>query len=215
MEIFLPLSNLAMIPTIYATISRRLYAESLILSVCMLTSILYHTCESFHYCFRFPGEILMFGDFLFAELSMLTVLAAISLLEESAKLTLIICYYTLSVIMVLGIRNTEIYAFEIGFTIYLLRLIRLSIIHLSRGRTINDFLGTYFGNVQEDDSLPLNSLPERAKGYHLCPYLIGAGLSVGAVVADYFQNPSNYFWLHSLWHVLIMSSGYFLIRSVR
>ncbi|XP_046908589.2 post-GPI attachment to proteins factor 6-like isoform X1 [Dermatophagoides farinae] len=69
--LLLVFSNLSLLPAIYIAIKGQFYAESIIYCLTMIFSALYHLCDchGFHYCI-FPYDMLQFGDFFTATLTL-------------------------------------------------------------------------------------------------------------------------------------------------
>lgn len=186
--LFLTLSNLMFLPPIAVAIYRRLYIEGLIYSFNMFFSTFYHACDQDinKFCiFKYDG--LQLSDFIGSYASFVITLITMSIIPRSIKVFL----FMLGVLACIVINSRD--RFDHLQFIYLISSTFLF--------TISTWIIT---------SIRLHRLQPSAKRLFLV--LPGFCLALaGLILFAFGETEENYWYTHSLWHVLIASSILFFL----
>lgn len=190
MTLFLTLSNLIFLPCGVVAIVKGYYSESIVYFFVMFFSTFYHACDNdfaVAYCL-FPYNTLQFSDFYGSITAMWVTLIAVAKLPFRLE-----SFFHVIGIMAIGVAVTE-NRFS-ALTTLIPVLSAFLILAIKWGRQCHATHHCYPGKLDWIFSL----IPGAICGI------------VGFILFAFVEKPSNYFYVHSLWHILMGSAVLFLI----
>ncbi|CAG0890026.1 unnamed protein product [Darwinula stevensoni] len=192
-SLFLTLSNLAFIPAIGIALRYRLFPEALVYFSTMLFSAFYHACdqEVYGYCIT-KFEVLQFCDFFSSILSFWMTLVSMANLESSLSSTL----HILGVMLI---------AFGVEYN----RRGLVGFIVPCAIATLVPIIGKLWACRRKKSCVQL----EPKNFLYLLP---GVALATGGlIIFALVETEGNYQYIHSLWHILMAASLFFLLPRRR
>jgi hypothetical protein len=187
--LFLTMSNLVFIFPILLALKRRWYIESLVYFYNMFFSTFYHACDSdiFHYCiFNYNG--LQLADFISSYSSFVVTILSMAALSRSRK----VFTYFVGLLACLSINLYDRFSY-LAFIIFLL---------FAFGVTLVTWINVCYTKRR------LHPNKKQLLKY----YLPGSVLAfTGLLIYNFLQTRSNYWILHSIWHICMASSIVFFL----
>ncbi|KJE89551.1 hypothetical protein CAOG_000999 [Capsaspora owczarzaki ATCC 30864] len=187
---FLTVSNLAFLPAIIVSIRRKLWTECVVYTFTMFGSAFYHICDSNISLCMYPYDAMGVADFYGSYVSFWFTFIYLARLVSPWK-------HVLQIMGMLGLL--------IGVTVDRFSAINLAVL-AAVGVALIVFTWVRMC---------------RAAHVRWIKYFIWWRLAVGLAIAivglcifGFVQTDSNYGWTHSLWHICIMSSVFFLLISL-
>ncbi|KAJ8678765.1 hypothetical protein QAD02_014552 [Eretmocerus hayati] len=185
--LMLVLSNLLFLPAIYITLKRKLYTETLVYTSTMIFSALYHACDQQYnmYCIA-KFEVLQYCDFFLGILAFWVtsiIMADVQMQHKSL-------YHMAGVIIIFFHVESD----KTGLKNILIPLVIGAFIPVS----------SYASKLYK-----MNEMKWPTKVTDLITGLLLVGF--GIFLFSFIETESNYYYVHSTWHIIISLSLVFLL----
>ncbi|XP_074640819.1 post-GPI attachment to proteins factor 6-like isoform X2 [Tubulanus polymorphus] len=192
--LLLTLSNLFFLPAIVIAIKRAFYVEAIVYFFNMFFSSFYHACDQdygYYLCIM-PYDILSFCDFLGSISSFWVTILCMAKLQPVLRSS----FHTFGILLI----AMGVYWDRHGIWIFLVPVITAVLIMIT----------SWGVRMYRSKSL----FPSKKRYlFHILPGICLAG--IGLVLFAFVETDDNYFYVHSIWHVLLSTSIIFLLPSKR
>ena len=214
-------SNLWFLFPIWATWRRRLVLDMIVFVFAMCASSFYHACDIDAFClFSLHFSALQYSDFVGSLVcAFMVVLYFANEAHKDVKrnhwammllfLALVLVRDTLSNICFMAL----VMGMAIGFDLYTWRhyWIPWLLIHVAKRSKLSEPLLEEMLHASRDKEDADPSLPRQ---FHWKWFVFGAIFGIGAGICWFTETITNYWWVHSLWHVCITTCAGCLYESL-
>ncbi|KAG6455273.1 hypothetical protein O3G_MSEX009136 [Manduca sexta] len=192
--LFLTLSNLLFLLSVYVAIIRLYYTEAMMYGFTMVFSTFYHACDApiqVAYCIV-RGNILQFGDFYGGLMSFWVTLLAMSIVSERFRSS----FQLIGAIVIALLTTWNMHSF-VSF-----------VLPVAVGVVV--LLVSWYLDYRKNRSM------RYPRSYYTVYMPLGLVLvSIGLICYGFLQTEQNYKIVHSFWHMIIALSVVFLLPDVK